>query len=352
MVRAGGRRCVDDGAVRAFGGDLPSSLSCALAFSLYATPRLSGTPWCLSFTSQRAGQRKGNLSASGAGSEESAWCRWDCLLHSCWKRDAWRVCSVADMADVSGGEGGAGVPTTSVAVELGKRLADAPLLTNISSLPTDTLMQPPPPPTEAQLTAENVVLREQLTAFRAAARVEMSSFGFDRQPPPSPATTSSDAADPRARDCAQWAAAIAKQYYAARVCGLRLLSAADLANLHAALARATTSERLLNMAATLPESVRHAIFINVFPQEPHSWILGFLMAEATLEMDDSGSAGSVATAPSVDDIVRHTDLMHPGKLTTLDIRAIFQQAFNSVTPARVSSSHGQPPQKNCCKIRS
>ena len=34
MVRAGEGWCVDDGAVRAFGGDLPSSLSCALACRL------------------------------------------------------------------------------------------------------------------------------------------------------------------------------------------------------------------------------------------------------------------------------------------------------------------------------
>ena len=257
------------------------------------------------------------------------------------------MCRVADMADVSGGEGGAGAPTGGegggVTVELGKRLADAPILSNISSPPTDILIQPPPPPTEAQLTAENAVLREQLAAFHAAGRAEMSSLGFGRPPPSFPTASSSVAADSRAHDCAQWATAIAKQYHAARICGLRLLSAADLANLHAALARATTSERLLNMAATLPESVRHAIFINVFPQAPHSWILGFLMAEATLEMDDSGSAGSAVTAPSVDDIVQHTDIMHPGQRTSLDIRAIFLQAFNSVTPARVSVSHGQPP---------
>jgi hypothetical protein len=264
------------------------------------------------------------------------------------------VCRVADMAAVAGGEGGceagvsgggggAGVPTPPADVEVGRKRAAADV-----SPPTDApgmpAAMPPPPPTEQQLIAENVALRAriasdaaELAGFREGARLHMVSSGLGHQP----ANVSSPAAGSASHDSAQWTAAIAQQYKNAHACGLRVLAAADLANLHAALARATTPDRLLNMAATLPECVRHAIFINVFPHEPHAWILGFLMAESGLEMDDS--PGSAAVPPSVDDIIRHTDAMHPGRRTALDIRAIFQQAFTSVTPAGVPASHGPPP---------
>ena len=126
-----------------------------------------------------------------------------------------------------------------------------------------------------------------LSSFRVSALAAHAASGFGRQPLSHASAQFGAAAaqhassfdrPPSHHDSAQWVSAIAQQYQAALARGPRLLSAADLANFNATLARATDSEKLLQLATCLPESVQHALFVNVFPKTTHSWILGFLMA--------------------------------------------------------------------------